>query len=113
LDASNQRVGGLFFFGCSFHVPRLAPLNVFRRVKRSKAILLSIRGLILDIDPLFAPALDEVGELPVKISDFWPDANTNTTYIVDGVLRVVAAEVKKCVSTGPGEGGCLGSTRIG
>jgi 3-methyladenine DNA glycosylase AlkC len=38
--------------------------------------------------------LDEVSKFQVKIADFWPDKNTKTTYIVDGVLRFVAAEVE-------------------
>jgi hypothetical protein len=73
---------------------------------------LGIRRFILNIEPLLALALDGVGKLQVKISDFWPNANANTNYIVDGVLRVVAAEVKKYASIGPSEGGCPGSTRI-
>jgi hypothetical protein len=38
--------------------------------------------------------LDGIIKLQVKVSDFWPDANANTTHVVDGVLRVVAAYIK-------------------
>jgi hypothetical protein len=55
---------------------------------------LGSRGFILDVKPFPAPAFDEVSKLQIKIPDFWPDADANTTYIVDGVLRVVAAEIK-------------------
>jgi hypothetical protein len=96
LDASNQRVCGCLFFGCSFCIPRLAPLNYFGSVKRSKTVLLGIQRFILDIKPFPAPALDGVGKLHIKILDLWPDADANTTNIVDGVLRIVAAEVKMC-----------------
>jgi hypothetical protein len=94
LDSSNQRVSGCLFFGCSLCVPRLAPLNIFERVKGSKTVLLGSRRFILDLKPLLAPALDGVGELHIKVSEFWPDADANTTYVLYGVLRVVAAEVK-------------------
>jgi hypothetical protein len=59
------------------------------------------RRFFLDVKPLLAPALDGVSKLQVKISDFWPDANANTTYVVDGVLRVVAAAVKNTLPQVP------------
>jgi hypothetical protein len=55
---------------------------------------LSIRGFVLDVEPFLAPALDGVGKLQIKIAGFWSNTDTDTTYIVDGVLRVVAAEVE-------------------
>jgi hypothetical protein len=41
--------------------------------------------------------LGGVGEVQVKIFGFWPNTDANTTYIVDGVLRVVAAEVENAL----------------
>ena len=76
-------------------------MNVFRRVERSKAIFLRIRRFVLDVEPFLAPALDGVGEFQVKISGFWPNTDANTTYIVDGVLRVVAAEVENALPQAP------------
>jgi hypothetical protein len=54
---------------------------------------LGSRRFILDIEALLAPALDGVSKIQVKVSNFWSNANANTTYVVDGFLRVVAAEV--------------------
>jgi hypothetical protein len=45
--------------------------------------------------------LDGVSEFHVKVSGFWPDTDANTTYIVDGVLRVVAVEVKYAFPKAP------------
>ena len=59
------------------------------------------RRFILDVKPLLAPALDGVGKLHIKVSDFWPDADANTTYVVDGIPRVVAAEVKDAFPQAP------------
>jgi hypothetical protein len=55
---------------------------------------LSIRGFVLNIEPLVAPALDGVGELKIKIAGFWTHTDANITYIVNGVFRVVAVEVE-------------------
>ncbi|KAM0878313.1 hypothetical protein ACQ4PT_034962 [Festuca glaucescens] len=46
-------------------------------------------------------ALDGVGKFHIKVSDFWPDADANTTYVVDGILRVVVAEVKDAFPQAP------------
>jgi hypothetical protein len=69
-------------------------LNIFGSIKGGKTVLLSIRRFILDVKPLPTPALDGVGELHIKIADLWTNADAHTTYIVDGVLQVVVAEVK-------------------
>jgi hypothetical protein len=65
-----------------------------RHVKRSKAILLVADGFILDIKPLLAPALEEVSKFQIKIAGFRSHADADTTYIVDGISRVVSAEIK-------------------
>jgi hypothetical protein len=101
LDVRNQRVGGCPFFGCRLCVPRFAPLDIFRSIKGSKAIILGSQRFVLDIKPLLAPALDRVSKLHIKVSDFWPDADADTTYVGDGVLRVVVAEVKDVFPQAP------------
>jgi hypothetical protein len=88
-------------------------MDILGSIKGSKAKVLGSRRFILDVELFFAPALDGVGKLHIKVFGFWPDEDANTTYVVGDVLRVVAAEVKKCVSTGPSEGGCPGSFRRG
>jgi hypothetical protein len=45
--------------------------------------------------------LDGVSELHIKISDLWLDADAHTTYVVDGVFRVVAEEVKDAFPQAP------------
>jgi hypothetical protein len=76
-------------------------LDIFGSVKGSKAIFLGSRRFVLYVEPLLAPALDGVSKLHIKVSDFWPDADANPTYVVDGVLRVVAAEVKDAFPQDP------------
>jgi uncharacterized protein involved in cysteine biosynthesis len=50
-------------------------------------------GLVLDVQPLLASTLYGVVELHVEIIDIGTDADTNATYIVDDVPRVVASEI--------------------
>jgi hypothetical protein len=45
--------------------------------------------------------LDGVGKLQIKISGFRPHIDTDTTYIVDGVLRVVPAEIENMLPYAP------------
>jgi hypothetical protein len=47
------------------------------------------------------PAFDGVGDLHIKVSDFGMDTNADTTYVVDDVLRVVAAEVEDAFPEAP------------
>jgi hypothetical protein len=57
-------------------------------------VLLGIRRFILDVEPLLVPALDGVDKFYIKIAGFRTYTNINATYIVNGVIRVVAVEVK-------------------
>jgi hypothetical protein len=100
-DASNKSVSGRLFFGCSLCVPGLAPLNFFGSIKWRKTKFLGIRRLVLDVKPPSAPALDGVGELYIKVSDFGTDTNAYTTYVVDDVFQVVTAEVEDVFPEAP------------
>jgi hypothetical protein len=52
-------------------------------------------------NPLLAPALGEVGEFEIKITGLRSHTDTNTTYIVDGVPRVVSAKVEYAFINAP------------
>jgi hypothetical protein len=45
--------------------------------------------------------LDGVGEFEIKLTGFWAHTDENTTYIVDGVPRVVAAKVEYAFPKAP------------
>jgi hypothetical protein len=45
--------------------------------------------------------LDGVGKFHIKVSGFWPHTDTNTTYIVDGVLQVVATKIENAFPQAP------------
>jgi hypothetical protein len=85
-DASNESVSGRLFFGCSFYVPGVAPLDIFGSIEGCKTIFLGIRRLVLDIKPLPAPALDGVGELHIKIVDIGTNTDAYATYVVDDIF---------------------------
>jgi hypothetical protein len=59
------------------------------------------RGLILDVQPFLAPTLDGVRELHVEIIDIGMEADTNTTYIVGDIPRIVAPEVEDAFPKAP------------
>jgi hypothetical protein len=72
-----------------------------RHVERGKAILLIIGGFLHDIEPSRVPALDRTSKLQVKISGFEPNKDADTTYVVDGIPRVAAAEVEDTFPQAP------------
>jgi metal-sulfur cluster biosynthetic enzyme len=76
-------------------------LNFFGSVQWRKTKFLGIRRLVLEVKPLPAPALDRVGEFHIKVSDFGMSTDADTTYVVDDVFRVVAAEVEDAFPEAP------------
>ena len=100
-NARNQSISGCPFFGCSFGVPGFAPLNFFGSIEGCKTIFLGIRRLVFNVKPFFAPALDGDGKFHIKIVDIGTDADTNATYVVDDVFRVVAPEIKDAFPEAP------------
>jgi hypothetical protein len=89
------------FFSSCFGIPRLALQDFLRQVEGRKAKLLVTSGFIHDVNPLLAPALDGVGKFQIKISGIGPDTDADTTYVVGGATRIIAAEVKDALPHAP------------
>jgi hypothetical protein len=86
MDASDQSFYGCPFFGSGFSIPRSAPLNFFVSVKGSNVVFLADKRLVLNVEPLPAPALDRIGEFDIKVVNIWANAYDNATYVVGDVF---------------------------
>jgi hypothetical protein len=63
--------------------------------------LLVASWFILHIEPFLALALDRVSKFQIEIAGFRPNADTDTTYVVDGIPRVVATKIEDAFPQDP------------
>jgi hypothetical protein len=94
MDAGHQGFNGLLFFGSGLCVPGSTPLNFLGSFKWRDTIILRGSRFVLDVQPFLAPPLDRVREFHVEVINVGTDADTNATYIVGDVPRVVAPEIE-------------------
>jgi hypothetical protein len=62
---------------------------------------LAADGFVLDVQPLFAPSLDGVGELNIKTTYVGSDADANAAYVIDDAARVVPSEIEDTFPQAP------------
>ena len=101
VDALHQGFSFRFFLGSGFCVPGSAPKDLCGTIKGSDAILLVADVFFLDVQPLFAPPLNGVGEFDVEVIDVGSDADANAAHVVDDIARAIAPEIKNAFPQAP------------